>query len=61
MSLSHKPTLAVPHRFEQAPAVAGTAVCICGAWPEHHIHTGVEATCTCTPCLTKRGVKRPTS
>lgn len=42
----------VPHPFKQVPDV-NVRVCACTKWPDHHIHTGDRAACTCDECHTE--------
>lgn len=37
------------HPYEQTPE-ADVRVCRCGKWPDHHVHTGDRAACSCDDC-----------
>lgn len=41
------------HEYVQATGVR-VQVCVCGLWPDHHVHTGITRTCTCDECQSMR-------
>lgn len=38
------------HLFEQNADATQVRVCVCGKWPDHHVHTGNQAACGCDVC-----------
>lgn len=38
------------HPFEQNSDSTRVRVCVCGLWPDHHVHTGDQAACGCDAC-----------
>lgn len=47
----------LPHPFVQNH-LAQVRVCVCGMWPDHHVHTGERMYCSCGECQELRTRER---